>query len=192
VRFDFEDQTGFSKASIASLVVDGLIAQNNVVLRGWLQRQGAIVVGSTTLAAAFGATKPTKWIIERLLRRFPTEVKQLADNLGFDARNFTNREVRYLEDIKTLDKFQLLVEASAKIRDLTRSLSLENGAQQSWEQERWTRSFSMCTPITTRSKFAHAFFNEEPGQKGRVVDGDKGTCRKIWPAWDPSYHPSGT
>ncbi len=63
-------------------------------------------------------------------------MKQLADNLGFDARNFTNREVRYLEEIKTLDKFQLLVEASAKIRDLTRSLSLENEAQQSWEQER--------------------------------------------------------
>ncbi len=74
--------------------------------------------------------------MERLFSRFPTEVKQLADNLGFDSRNFTNREVRYLEEIKTLDKFQLLVEASAKIRDLTRSLSLENEAQQSWEQER--------------------------------------------------------
>lgn len=34
VRFDFEDQTRFSKASIASLVVDGLIAQNNVVRLG--------------------------------------------------------------------------------------------------------------------------------------------------------------
>lgn len=33
-RFDFEDQTRFFKALIASLVVDGFIRQNNVVPLG--------------------------------------------------------------------------------------------------------------------------------------------------------------
>lgn len=131
---------GKVEAGIRVLVVDDVVTYGSTIanLRGWLEHQGVIVVGSTTLAAAFGATKlaPPDEIMERLFSRFPTEVKQLADNLGFDSRNFTNREVRYLEEIKTLDKFQLLVEASAKIRDLTRSLSLENEAQQSWEQER--------------------------------------------------------
>ena len=60
VRFDFEDQTRFSKASIASLAVDGLIAQNNVVRLG------------------SGALGPRNYVFHRALRwfQFPQGVAQ--------------------------------------------------------------------------------------------------------------------
>jgi hypothetical protein len=107
-------------------------------LRGWLAHQGVTVVGSTSMAAAFGATKlvPPAEVVERLSGRFPRKVDELADNLGFDVRTFTNREARYLGAITTLEAFKSLVEASAKIRKITRSLSREIDLRRSWEHER--------------------------------------------------------
>jgi hypothetical protein len=87
---------------------------------------------------AFGGTKlvPPAEVVERLSSRFRGEVQQLADNLGFDVRTFTNREARYLAGIKTFEAFQILVQTSARIREVMRSLSRKIDVQRSWERER--------------------------------------------------------
>ncbi len=53
---------GKVEAGTRVLVVGDVVTYGSTIanLRGWLQQQGVIVVGSTTLAAEFGATKPTK------------------------------------------------------------------------------------------------------------------------------------
>jgi hypothetical protein len=79
---------------------------------------------------------PLAEVIERLSSLFPGEVQQLVDDLGFDVRTFTNREVRYLAGIKTLEAFQSLVQASARIREVMRALSRKIDVRRSWEQER--------------------------------------------------------
>src|ERR1700730_15070791 len=127
---------GKIQAGTRVLVVDDVVTYGSTIanLRGWLAHQGVTVVGSTSMAAAFGATKlvPPAEVVERLSSRFPAEVQQLADNLGFDVRTFTNREARYLGEIKTLETFQSLVQASARIREVTRSLSRGTDVQQPW------------------------------------------------------------
>lgn len=79
---------------------------------------------------------PPAEVVERLSSRFRGEVQQLADNLGFDVRTFTNREARYLAGIKTFEAFQILVQTSARIREVMRSLSRKIDVQRSWERER--------------------------------------------------------
>jgi hypothetical protein len=131
---------GKIQAGTRVLLVDDVVTYGSTIanLRGWLAHQGATVVGCTSMAAAFGGTKlvPPAEVVERLSSLFPEEVQQLADNLGFDVRTFTNREARYLAGIKTLEAFQSLVQASARIREAMRSLSRKIDVQRSWEQER--------------------------------------------------------
>jgi hypothetical protein len=111
------------------LLVDDVVSYGATIanLRGWLEHQGIVVVGATTLAAAFGATKliPPGEVMERVLERFPGQVKKLAENLGFEASQFTNRELRYLDEIRTPERFERLLRASEKVRNLTQALSLE-------------------------------------------------------------------
>jgi adenine/guanine phosphoribosyltransferase-like PRPP-binding protein len=57
------------------LIVDDVVTYGSTLanLRGWLERQGAVVVGAPTLAAGFGGTKLAlpDIVRERLSGRFP-------------------------------------------------------------------------------------------------------------------------
>jgi hypothetical protein len=81
------------------LIVDDVVTYGSTLanLRGWLEQQGATVVGATTLTAGFGGTKLALPYIVRdwLLDCFPTQAKALANELGFSADCFTNREAPF-------------------------------------------------------------------------------------------------
>ena len=75
------------------LIVDDVVTYGSALanLRGWLERQGATVVGTTTLATGFGGTKLAlpHLVRDRLLDRFPAQAEALANELGFSAECFT-------------------------------------------------------------------------------------------------------
>jgi len=84
-------------------------------------------VGATTLAAGFGGTKlalPTI-VRDRLFDRFPREAEAIANELGFSAECFTNREARFLTGLKNEQEMQRLIVAAQELTLLQeRQLSL--------------------------------------------------------------------
>ena len=101
------------------LIVDDVVTYGSTLanLRGWLQQQGATVVGATTLAAGFGGTKLAlpDIVRNRLLDRFPTQAEALANELGFSAECFTNREARFLAGLKNEHEMQRLIVAAQEL-----------------------------------------------------------------------------
>lgn len=116
------------------LIVDDVITFGSTLanLRGWIETQGATVVGATTLAAGFGATKLAlpESIHDRLMEQFPIQAEALAKELGFTvtADCFTNREARFLCGLKQERDIERLV-ATAREMNLPRQRvnPLENG-----------------------------------------------------------------
>ena len=101
------------------LIVDDVVTYGSTLanLRGWIELQGATVVGATTLAAGFGGTKLalSTAILERLLNQFCTHTETLANKLGFSADCFTNREARFLCGLKHENDIQRLIEAAQEL-----------------------------------------------------------------------------
>jgi Phosphoribosyl transferase domain len=101
------------------LIVDDVVTYGSTLanLRGWLEQQGATVVGATTLAAGFGGTKVAlpDAIRDRLLDRFPARAEVLANEFGFSADCFTNREARFLAGLKTEHDLELLIDAAREL-----------------------------------------------------------------------------
>jgi hypothetical protein len=101
------------------LIVDDVVTYGSTLanLRGWIELQGATVVGATTLAAGFGGTKLAlpDTVRDRLLDRFPTQAEALANELGFSADCFTNREARFLAGIKNEHEMQRLIVAAQEL-----------------------------------------------------------------------------
>jgi hypothetical protein len=95
------------------LIVDDVVTYGSTLanLRGWLEKQGASVVGATTLAAGFGGTKLAlpDIVRDRLLDRFPRQAEALANELGFSAECFTNREARFLAGLESEHEMQRLI-----------------------------------------------------------------------------------
>jgi hypothetical protein len=67
------------------LIVDDVITFGSTLanLRGWIEKQGVTVVGATTLAAGFGATKLAlpESVHHRLTEQFPVQAETLAKEL---------------------------------------------------------------------------------------------------------------
>jgi hypothetical protein len=87
-------------------------------LRAWLERQGAAVVGATTLAATpYGGTKlkPPEATLQALLERLPS-IGELASALGFTPDRFTGREAHYLSGLKQAQDLERLIELSRDIQ----------------------------------------------------------------------------
>ena len=101
------------------LIVDDVVTYGSTLanLRGWLERQGATVVGTTTLATGFGGTKLAlpHLVRDRLLDRFPAQAEALANELGFSAECFTNREARFLAGLKNEHEMQRLIVAAQEL-----------------------------------------------------------------------------
>ena len=101
------------------VIVDDVVTYGSTLanLRGWLEQQGATVVGATTLAAGFGATKLAlpHLVRDRLLDRFPAQAEALANELGFSAECFTNREARFLAGLKNEHEMQRLIVAAQEL-----------------------------------------------------------------------------
>ena len=101
------------------LIVDDVVTYGSTLanLRGWLEKQGATVVGVTTLAAGFGGTKlaPPDIGRDRLVDRFPRQAEALANELGFSADCFTNREARFLPGLKNEHEMQRLIVAAQEL-----------------------------------------------------------------------------
>ena len=101
------------------LIVDDVVTYGSTLanLRGWLEQQGATVVGATTLAAGFGGTKLAlpNMVRDRLLDRFPRQAEALAKELGFSADCFTNREARFLAGLKNEQEMQRLIVAAQEL-----------------------------------------------------------------------------
>lgn len=101
------------------VIVDDVVSFGSTLanLRGWLERQGAVVVGATTLAATYGGTKlrPPEGAIEALLDRFP-RVRELARTLDFKPERFTGRETHYLLGLKQQRDLDRLIELSRSLR----------------------------------------------------------------------------
>jgi hypoxanthine phosphoribosyltransferase len=101
------------------LIVDDVITFGSTLanLRGWIEKQGAKVVGATTLAAGFGATKLAlpESVYERLVEKFPVQAEKLANELGFTAECFTNREARFLCGLKHERDIERLVATAHEI-----------------------------------------------------------------------------
>ena len=78
---------------------------------------GPIVIGATTLAAGFGGTKLAlpDIVRDRLLDRFPRQAETLANELGFSAECFTNREARFLAGLKNEHEMQRLIVAAREL-----------------------------------------------------------------------------
>lgn len=102
------------------LIVDDVVTYGSTLanLRGWIQKQGATVVGATTLGAAFGATKLglPESIYARLVEKFPGHAENLASELGFTSRCFTNREARFLCGLKRVEDIEDLVQAAVEMK----------------------------------------------------------------------------
>jgi hypothetical protein len=100
------------------VIVDDVVSFGATLanLRGWLERQGAVVVGATTLAATYGGTKlrPAEAAIDALLERFP-RVWDLARSMGFKPECFTGREVHYLAGLKRERDLDALIDLSREI-----------------------------------------------------------------------------
>jgi hypoxanthine phosphoribosyltransferase len=118
------------------LIVDDVITFGSTLanLRGWIETQGATVVGATTLAAGFGATKLAlpKSVYDRLLEQFPIHAQTLAKELGFTAECFTNREARFLCGLKQEIEIERLVVtahemnlARQRVNPLERGITLD-------------------------------------------------------------------
>ncbi len=88
-RFD-----GHVREGLLVLIVDDVVTYGSTLanLRGWIEHNGGIVVGATTLAAAYGSTKlkPTAELTADLIRKYP-ESRDLANILGFGPEQFTGR-----------------------------------------------------------------------------------------------------
>jgi len=101
------------------VIVDDVVTYGSTLanLRGWLEKQGANVVGATTLAAGFGGTKLAlpDIVRDRLLDRFPRQAEALANELGFSAECFTNREARFLAGLKSEHEMQRLIVAAQEL-----------------------------------------------------------------------------
>jgi hypothetical protein len=115
-----------------ALIVDDVVTYGSTLanLRGWIEKQGATVVGATTLAAGFGATKLTlpSEVYERLVEKFPIHAVKLANELGFTAECFTNREARFLCGMKQIEDMDRLIVAAAEMkRQRSRENMLERG-----------------------------------------------------------------
>jgi hypothetical protein len=102
-----------------ALIVDDVVTYGSTLanLRGWLEQQGATVVGATTLAAGFGGTKVAlpDIVWDRLLDRFSRQAEALANELGFSADCFTNREARFLAGLKNEHEMQRLIVAAQEL-----------------------------------------------------------------------------
>ena len=101
------------------VIVDDVVTYGSTLanLRGWLEKQGANVVGATTLAAGFGGTNLAlpDIVRDRLLDRFPRQAEALANELGFSAECFTNREARFLAGFKSEHEMQRLIVAAQEL-----------------------------------------------------------------------------
>jgi hypothetical protein len=101
------------------LIVDDVASFGSTLanLRGWLERQGAVVVGATTLAAtlrrhqAEAAGSRSSGAAERLPR-----VGELAGALGFTPDRFTGREAHYLSGLKQAQDLERLIEFSRALQ----------------------------------------------------------------------------
>jgi hypothetical protein len=114
------------------LIVDDVITFGSTLanLRGWIEKQGAKVVGATTLAAGFGATKLAlpESVHERLLEKFSVQAEALANELGFTADCFTNREARFLCGLKHARDIENLITTAHEMKlARERSNGLEHG-----------------------------------------------------------------
>ena len=111
--FEGEVEPGLRVVIVDDVVSFGATLAN---LRGWLERQGAAVVGATTLAATYGGTKlkPPEAALDALLERFP-RVRELARTLGFRPDCFTAREVHYLRGLKQEQDLDRLIERSREL-----------------------------------------------------------------------------
>ena len=114
------------------LIVDDVITFGSTLanLRGWIEKQGSKVVGATTLAAGFGATKLAlpESVHERLLEKFPVQAAALANELGFTADCFTNREARFLLGLKHAQDIEKLITTAHEMKlARERSNGLEHG-----------------------------------------------------------------
>jgi len=103
------------------LIVDDVVTYGSTLanLRGWLEKQGASVIGAT-LAAGFGGTKLAlpDIVRDQLLDRFPRQAEALAKELGFSAECFTNREARFLAGLKNEHEMQRLIVAAQELTRL--------------------------------------------------------------------------
>ena len=110
---------GKIQAGSRILIVDDVVTYGSTLanLRGWLEEQGATVIGATTLAAGFGGTKLAlpDIVRDRLLDRFPRQAEALANELGFSAECFTNREARFLAGLKNEHELQRLIVAAQEL-----------------------------------------------------------------------------
>ena len=74
------------------LIVDDVVTYGSTLanLRGWLEEQGATVIGATTLAAGFGGTKLAlpDIVRDRLLDRFPRQAEAPRERAGLFRRVF--------------------------------------------------------------------------------------------------------
>ena len=103
---------GDAQPGLRVLIVDDVVSFGATLanLRGWLERQGAVVVGATTLAATYGGTKlkPPEAALDALRERFP-RVRELARTLGFKPECFTAREAHYLRGLKQEGELDRLI-----------------------------------------------------------------------------------
>ena len=110
---------GKIQAGSRILIVDDVVTYGSTLanLRGWLEEQGATVIGATTLAAGFGGTKLAlpDIVRDRLLDCFPRQAEALANELGFSAECFTNREARFLAGLKNEHEMQRLIVAAQEL-----------------------------------------------------------------------------
>ena len=116
------------------LIVDDVVTYGSTLanLRGWLEQQDATLVGAATLAAGFGGTKLSlpDLVRDRLLERFPTQAEALANELGFSADCFTNREARFLAALKNEHEMERLIVGGRELTLLQeRQGSLERSNQ---------------------------------------------------------------
>jgi hypoxanthine phosphoribosyltransferase len=111
---------GRVEAGSRILIVDDVVTYGSTLanLRGWIEKQGATVVGATTLAAGFGATKLAlpEPVYDRLVERFPIHAEKLANELGFTAECFTNREARFLCGIKQVQDIEALIATASEMK----------------------------------------------------------------------------
>ena len=123
LRFKCSSTSGSSTSAriepgLRVLIVDDVVSFGATLanLRGWLERQEAVVVGATTLAATYGGTKlkPPEAALDALLDHLP-RVRELARSMGFKPECFTAREAYYLRGLKQEQDLDRLIDLSREM-----------------------------------------------------------------------------
>jgi adenine/guanine phosphoribosyltransferase-like PRPP-binding protein len=108
------------------LIVDDVVTFGATLanLRGFIESRGSTVVGASTLSASYGGTKLAlpEHVKETLFGRFPS-VTGLANELGFEPDCFTNREARFLSNLKEQERTALM--AAVKDRQQVRTQGID-------------------------------------------------------------------